>query len=135
MPATKATAEVTLEHPMHRGVDIEIVTVTPELASEWLTANKGNRTQRPKVIAAYSRDMTAGEWLFTGEAIKFDWNDRLIDGQHRLEAVLLAGASVRMLVIRYLDPRVQYVLDTAAKRTAGDALRFAGVTVQPKDIA
>ena len=134
MPAPKNTA-VTLEHPMHRGVTVQIETVTPEVAEQWLTANKDNRSQRPKAIAAYGRDMLTGEWLFTGESIKFDWNDRLIDGQHRLEAIVSTGATIQTLVVRNLDPKVQYVLDTAAKRTAGDALRFAGVSVQPKDIA
>lgn len=138
MPTAQNTArlrEVTLEHPMHRGVTIEVVTVTPDLATEWLGANHGNRNQRPKAIGAYARDIENDAWLFTGESIKFDWNDRLIDGQHRLEAVVKTGLSIQTLVVRNLDPAVQGVIDTAAKRSAANALQFAGVSVQTKDIA
>ena len=137
MSARKNTALAveTLEHPMHRGITFDLETVTPALAAEWLGANHGNRNQRPRAVSAYARDILNGAWLITGESIKFDWNDRLIDGQHRLEAVIVTGHTIRTLVVRNLNPIVQGVLDTNAKRTAADALRFSGVDIQPKDIA
>ena len=62
----------------------------------------------------------------TAEAIKFDWNGRLIDGQHRLLAVVASGSHVRFLVVRGLAPDAQRYLDTGSKRSAADALRMAG---------
>lgn len=136
MPAkNSAPKPVTLDHPINSKITHELSTITPELASEWLGLNHGNRNQRPRAIAAYARDIDKGDWLTTGESIKFDWTGKLIDGQHRLEAVVMTRKPIVSLVVRGLDPRVQGVLDTNAKRTAADALRFAGITIQPKDIA
>lgn len=59
------------------------VLVTPELAAEWLNHNTRNREKRPKRIAAYARDMAAGRWRRSGEAIKFAPDGTLLDGQNR----------------------------------------------------
>lgn len=127
--------EYPIAEPLREQPTVEIVAVTPELAEKWLGANHGNRNQRKNAIAAYARDIRHGSWLFTGESIKFDWNGRMIDGQHRCEAVVSTGVPIRSLVVRGLDPRVQSVLDTNARRTAADALRFAGVDADAKSIA
>jgi len=130
-----ALKAVTLDHPINSRITHEMITITPEIASAWLGANHGNRNQRERKIESYGRDMLSGEWLTTGESIKFDWNGRMIDGQHRLEAVVATGVAITSLVVRGLDPRVQSVLDTNAKRSAADALGFAGVKIAAKDIA
>lgn len=105
-------------------VQAEIVDVTPKLASRWLDANHGNRNVRQRIVTAYARDMTAGRWKLSGEGVKFSATDRLVDGQHRLHAVVQSGITVPMLVVRGLDDEVQDVLDSGAGRTAGDALRM-----------
>lgn len=105
----------------------EWVDITPSQAEKWLGKNHNNRNQRSGKIAAYARDMKSGNWKVTGDSIKFDWNGRLIDGQHRLEAIIAAKTSVQMLIVRGLDPETQGALDVNAKRSPGDALRFAGV--------
>jgi hypothetical protein len=110
-----------------RKVSYEILVLTPEMASEWLLKNKGNRNLRSGVVASYQRDISDGEWLMTGDPIRFDWNDRLIDGQHRLEAIIASGVPVEVLVIRGLDPRVQDVIDSGSKRSAPDVLKFNGL--------
>lgn len=125
---TNVTApDLTLESPIeHTGPTFEVVTVTPVIAEEWLGKNTGNRNVRDAKVRMLAADMRDGNWLLTGEAIKFDWRGRLIDGQHRLLAIIEAGVSVRILVARGLVPEAQLVLDTGAKRSAADALRMAG---------
>jgi len=137
MPAANNTAlrAVTLNHPINKNITLDLVTITPSLASEWLGSNHNNRNQRGRKIVSYGRDMLNGEWLTTGESIKFDWNGHLIDGQHRLEAVAQTGITIVSIVVRGLDPRVQRVLDTNVRRSAADALEFAGVKLSAKDIA
>lgn len=105
----------------------EWVTVTPKMAESWLGLNEGNRNKRAGHIARLTRDMKAGRWLLTGDTIKFDWNGRLIDGQHRLTSIVVSETPSRILVVRDLDPNVQSVLDGQAKRAARDALFFNGV--------
>jgi len=106
---------------------IEITEVTPTLAAQWLSTNHSNNRKKSKrLIAQYARDMIAGKWDVTGEAIKFDTTGRLIDGQHRLSAVVEAHKNVRMAVITGLEPKVIHVLDTGKSRTGADALTITG---------
>lgn len=110
----------------HSGVEATIEIVTPERAEEWLGKNVHNRVTRDRVVAAYARDMVAGRWKLTGEAIKFSLKGVLLDGQHRLQAVIRSGQMVPMLVVRGLEGESQEVMDSGAGRTAGDALRLRG---------
>lgn len=134
MPAVARAT--TLDAPTdHAFPTAEFVTVGPSLAREWLGRNEGNRNVKNIKIATYTRDIIADQWLITGESIKFDWNGRLIDGQNRLHAIIKAGRPVTILVVRGLDPRVQKVLDTGAKRSAGDALKMSGHGHNPHVLA
>ena len=107
-------------------IKTEIVTLTPQMAHELLSANNNNRKLRTREVERYARDIIAGNWQFTGEAIKVDWNGNLIDGQHRSNAVIMANKSIQVLLITGLSPETQSVIDVAVKRTAVDALRWAG---------
>lgn len=104
----------------------EIKTVSPRMAKDWLKRNVRNRALRTTLVNAYARDMAAGRWQVTGEAIKFDTNDALADGQHRLSAIVQANVSVDMLIVKGVDPDTQTVMDSGAKRTASDALTLIG---------
>lgn len=107
-------------------VKYERVTVTPEIAKRWLRQNaENNRNTKPAKIKSYARDMASGVWdSDTGETIKFK-GDVLIDGQNRLQAVVLAGVPIDFDVARTTSDRAMIVIDTGATRTAGDALRIA----------
>ncbi|EYT61659.1 hypothetical protein D514_0102370 [Microbacterium sp. UCD-TDU] len=110
---------------MHAHVEFEIVDVTPEIAAELLEHNIRNRNIREQVWRKYARDMIAGKWV-VAESIKIDWNGRIIDGQHRLIAVIESGVTVKMMIIRNLDPNAQSAIDSGSKRSTADALRFNG---------
>lgn len=103
----------------------ETITVTPQLAKQWLGKNAdNNRNAKRTKIPSYARDMINGNWNSdTGETIKFDFEGELIDGQNRLQAVIMAGVPVAFDVPR----RAMQVIDTGATRTAGDAMKIAGV--------
>lgn len=110
------------EPPLQVGVE----TVKPALAQEWLLRNTNNRRIRMRVVEAYARDMAAGNWRMAGEPIKFSKAGVLLDGQHRLHAVMVADVAVQLLVVRGLDDAAQTVMDTGATRSAGDALKLLG---------
>ena len=60
----------------------------------------------------YAADMKAGRWQLNGEAIKFDKNGHLLNGQHRLHAVVRADTTIQMLVISGLDPETRTTMDS-----------------------
>lgn len=76
-----------------------VIKVTPILAKAWLEQNKSNRSLRPQRVNQYARDMKAGKWNLTGQGITFAEDGSLLDGQHRLNAIVVANVSVYMLVV------------------------------------
>ncbi|WP_344004786.1 hypothetical protein [Nocardioides lentus] len=104
----------------------EIVEVSPALAETWLSRNPNNRNLRRPVVDGYARDMEAGRWRLNGETLKFSADGQLYDGQHRLNAIVQAGATVPMVIVRGLTPDVMPTVDAGAKRTYSDALKLTG---------
>src|SRR5438105_4834244 len=76
---------------MADGLKSRIVKVTPELARQWLESNEDNRRLSDEWVRKLARDMVNDEFPNVGETLKFDEKGRLIDGQHRLRAVVLSG--------------------------------------------
>lgn len=108
------------------------MTVGPELAAKWLDKNTTNRTVRPARVKEYAQSMTAGRWLYTADPIRFDEDGRLIDGQHRLMAIVKSGAELELHVVRGLAREAQDAVDTGAARTASDALKVRGFKHGPQ---
>lgn len=110
-------------------MQIEIVQVTPSQAEIWLATNAtNNRRLRKNLVRRYATDMIKNEWQLTGEAIKIDIAGRLIDGQHRLSAVVASKKTVSMAVVTGLPEEVIQVLDTGAARSGADAVSISGLT-------
>jgi len=102
--------------------------ITPAIAKEYLKRNTSNRPLSKRRVSEYAGVMKKGGWREdTLEIIKFDKTSRLIDGQHRLEAIVLSGASVCMHVAFGLTSSVFDVLDTGKGRGSSDVLAMHGV--------
>lgn len=108
-------------------VEISRTFVTPAMASDLLKSNTRNRSLSDRRVTEYARDMAAGRFLFNGEAIKVADTGAVLDGQHRLEAIVRSGATVEMLLITGLPEYTQDTMDTGRRRSAGDALTINGV--------
>lgn len=98
--------------------------VTPEIAGDWLNANTHNRHLRNRAVNKLLGIIERGEWVMNGEAIKFDVDGTLQDGQHRLWAIHLSGQTVETLVGRNLPVEGQATLDTGERRNLADQLRM-----------
>jgi hypothetical protein len=106
---------------------VGLQTVTPSMAAAWLAKdNTHNRRIRPTLVAQYARDMADGNWMFNGETVKFAADGTLLDGQHRLAAVVKSGVTVPLLLVRGLPNNTQATVDLGARRTTGDVLNLAG---------
>ncbi|MFY0406894.1 hypothetical protein [Solicola sp. PLA-1-18] len=107
---------------------VEVRDVDPATAETWLGLNQNNRNVRRAVVDSYARDMASGEWALNGETLKIDQAGKLIDGQHRLSAVVQAGVTVPMIVVRGVEAEAMDTVDAGAKRTYADALKLRGET-------
>ncbi len=110
--------------------------ITPEIAREMLTHNHNNRRLRNTTVVAYARDMRMGEWLSNHQGIAFDEAGSLIDGQHRLAAVVISGVAICALVARGVPTKIDTArattmdtIDRGAGRTIADMLKLGHGTV------
>ena len=76
----------------------QIKTITPALAAQYLKMNATNRRLRLNVVSKYANDMRNGNWVLTHQGIAFSDKGELIDGQHRLSAILESETPIEMLV-------------------------------------
>jgi hypothetical protein len=91
-----------------------------------LEANTINRPLSRTVVRAFADAMSRGDWMVTHQGIAFDVNGALVDGQHRLAAVIEADVSVEMTVFTEVDDGTFDVLDTGKRRNAADVLAIEG---------
>ena len=104
----------------------EIVTVTPSQASRWIEKNTNNRPLNERRVANLAAAIERGEWELNGDAIRFSESGVLLDGQHRLAAILNSGCSVQTMVVTGLKDSVFDVIDRGTSRTVGDILSMRG---------
>lgn len=107
-------------------VRTQIVQITPAMAKELLRRNTGNRKLKPPVTKRLAGAMKRGEWALNGEAIKVSDKGRLMDGQHRLQAIIDSGVSIRTVLIEGLPDTTQETMDQGQRRTLADALKMRG---------
>jgi len=68
--------------------------VDPSLAELLLKGNVRNRGISGPLVEAMTRDMLAGAWKTTHQGLALDKEYRLLDGQHRLLAVVKSGKTI-----------------------------------------
>lgn len=101
-------------------------TITPAIAQQMLAANTSNRILRKHHVVDLARDMCRGRYQVNGDSIRFDVNGVLLDGQHRLSAIVESETDQHMLVITGLAPETMRTIDSGIKRNNGDRLSLEG---------
>lgn len=107
-------------------MEAKVLKITPAVAASLLEGNTSNRRLSNNTVKAYADLMERGAWKLNGEAIKVAKNGLLLDGQHRLEAVIRSGASIECLVITNLENEIFDTLDQGKKRGMADVLSIQG---------
>lgn len=105
---------------------VSVERITPTQAKRLLEGNTQNRNLRKRVITQYANDMRAGMWSDQGDPIRLGSDDTLLDGQHRLHAIIESGRPQQMVVVRNVAKSSILTMDTGAKRTFADVLRLHG---------
>ncbi|MFD2739534.1 hypothetical protein ACFSUD_08145 [Sulfitobacter aestuarii] len=123
-------------------VAVRMVTITPELARNWLAApiNSGNRKIQRTHVKAIARDIVNERWMvnaqpicFTGDPFEPADRDglRLLNGQHRLQAVIEAGLPIEAPVAVNIPQAAFATFDVHAKRV----VRSGGSRVDDRVLA
>lgn len=106
------------------GLEQHFEDIDPRLAAYYLERNNAIRDLNLVTVSGMARDMRAGKWLLTHQGIAFDPEGWLIDGQHRLTAIIQAEMTIRISVTRNVPREVWEVLDTGRVRTLTDMFRL-----------
>lgn len=101
------------------------ITVNPSEAAAFLTSSERNRPLKTKRIAAIADDITANRWSESPQPIVFNKDGKLIDGQHRMAAIVKADKPVSLWACYGVEDDV--VIDRGVPRSTGDALFMRGV--------
>lgn len=108
------------------GVTSTIQKIGPGEAEVLLARNGHNRPLSQGRVSRFANDIKNGDWQLNGEAIKVANDGTLMDGQHRLHAIIEAGKEIETLIIEGLPREVQQTMDTGQARSLGDVLKLAG---------
>jgi hypothetical protein len=111
--------------------------VTPAQAEKWLKeCNTHNRSLNDKKVLRFADFIKSGFWKHTHQGIAFSENNILIDGQHRLAAVVKANMPAIFDVTFGLPFDVQAVIDTEGGRTPTECLKLGmGMDVDKECVA
>jgi hypothetical protein len=117
-----------MSNPLHyNGRTVRLLNVNPKLAQTWLdSVNTRNRSINPRRVDEHARAMVAGTWVISNDAITFDNEGQLINGQHRLSAIVKSKTSQVFVVIEGAEPEDQNIMDAGMPRRAGQQLHIAG---------
>lgn len=114
----------------------KIVTITPEEAVHMLETNGCNRPLNDQHVRRIARQIMDGKWRFNGDTIKISTGNDILDGQHRLWAIIESKTPVQTVVVRGIEPEAFATIDTLRKpRSGSDVLALLNVNAHRSTIS
>lgn len=105
---------------------LSIELITPEIAQEILSkagqTDFINRSLSQATVRKYARLMQNNEWTISNDAICIAKDGSLLNGQHRLQAIIYSGVSVPMTILTGMDKATFAYMDRGKTRSNGDIL-------------
>ena len=108
-------------------MNIQQVVMTPDWAKGLLLNNDHNRKLRPHKVNEIVHDILSGRWMLNPQPIAIATNGLLLDGQHRLQAIVLANQSVPLMMATDCPPECFKTIDIGIVRTNGDFFKIEGI--------
>lgn len=116
-------------------INTTVMSIGPDDAFELMKNRAHQRRVSKRLVTRYARDMSAGRWRLSGATISI-WSDEdgiwgpkgelyVLNGQHRLLAVIESGTTQDFLVVYEEDPEVFGTYDTGLTRTIGTLVGLA----------
>jgi hypothetical protein len=107
----------------------KVMTITPAEATLWLdTKNSRNRPISQSTVDRYTQEIKAGRWALNGQPVIFSKDQQLLNGQHRLKAIVAANKAIETLVVWGVENEAFDTIDDGNKRSLADVLHIQGET-------
>lgn len=125
------------ERNADRRIEVEVMLVDPETARRWMspTYNSRNRRIQDSHVRMIARDIKSGYWQVNAQPVCFtahpdhpEENPVLLNGQHRLRAIMLADQPIEIPIAWNVDPAAFATYDVHSKKAvrAGGKLKAGG---------
>lgn len=101
------------------------ITVTPEMANAFIQHNTTNRDMNTSNKNKIKACLLRGCWDLTADALTFDFDGVLTNGQNRLRAIIESGVAATLIV--GFGIKQSREMDTGTKRTAWDVIRMSNL--------
>jgi hypothetical protein len=112
-----------------------VMKITPEVAASFLARDqeqsKKNRTIRPSKVQSFLAAIRDGNFKLTHQGIAIAPNGRILDGQHRLLAIIESGETVSMIVAFDTPEETFQFIDRGTPRRVRDALNVPSNIADP----
>lgn len=105
----------------------KIETIDADMARKYLEHNMVNRHINHERVLAYKDELINGSWELNGESIKFNSDGEMIDGQHRLSAIIESGIPMTTVVTYGIDTEISSI-DRGRPRSLRDSLIIGGMS-------
>lgn len=106
---------------------VEVTEVTPDMAIKLMGDNANNRLLSRTRVTKLVTEIRSGNWQLNGETVIVSKSGKLLDGQHRLAAVALAGKTVPMVIAFDAPEDAVATIDTGRSRSTSDILSMNGI--------
>lgn len=110
---------------------LETNLITPDLAAMFLQKNHANRRLRENHVRNFMRELQQGTFRTTHQGIAISTAGHLLDGQHRLTAIVRSGIAASMVIAWDCEAQlaIDWPVDYGIGRTSADIMGFT------KDVA
>ena len=112
----------------------KMVMCTPELAAELLLLNTRNRPRSVVAVKKCCQELESGEWCATNEGVGISETGILLDGQHRLMAIVETGITAPLLIVWGLPEKSQEKINCGLRRSLVQRLQWDGCTYSTKAV-
>lgn len=106
----------------NQNIRTETIIVDVDVARKFLLKNAKNRPINQLRIKRYADQMENGNWKMNGEPIIVGSDGRLLDGQHRLYAIMYRGLQIPLLFCFNVNPSTFDTIDIGDARNCADVL-------------
>lgn len=121
------------ESARYKDVHVQIECIGPYLAERYLRQNfSNNRAKSKEWVKELAKEMRHDLFHLSTDAIGFDDQNRLINGQHRLTALIESGTSQFFVVIRNLPSKTAQLIDVGKKRSMAQRITIGGTPMTEK---
>ena len=121
---------------LYEGIDYSLEFITPEKAQFYLEKNfENNRKISTNNLEELKREMKNSRFILSDSAICFDVDGTLVNGQHRLLAVVQTGMTQPFLVVKNMPSKSKQIMDVGKSRCMSDRITVSGVRISRRDCA